>query len=135
MTEGWGRGRVRFRLVGIGLKARAVACLAGLAAMVAASAGIGAESRNDFPTAARADYVFACMTVNGQTREALEKCSCSVDVIASLMPYSAYEEAETIMTVRLKGGENAAMFNSVGMLREKVDRLKRAQVEGELRCF
>ena len=28
---------------------------------------------NDYPTSARADYVFACMQTNGQTREALDK--------------------------------------------------------------
>ena len=44
---------------------------------------------NDYPTAARADYVFGCMQVNGQTRDALERCSCSIDVIASLLPFIA----------------------------------------------
>ena len=59
---------------------------------------------NDYPTVARADYVFGCMQVNGQTRDALERCSCSIDVIASLLPYDLYEEAETIMRVRQRGG-------------------------------
>jgi hypothetical protein len=90
---------------------------------------------NDFPTSARADYVFACMAVNGQTREALDKCSCSVDVIASLMPYAAYEEAETVMSVRQQGGQTGALMNSVPQFKEAIARLKRAQVEGELRCF
>jgi hypothetical protein len=90
---------------------------------------------NDYPTVARADYVFACMQVNGQTRDALERCSCSIDVVASLLPYEQYEEAETIMRVRQRGGENAAMFLTMPMLRAKVDELKRAQVEAELRCF
>ena len=107
---------------------------AGLAALALSQAAQAGEQANDFPTAARADYVFACMAVNGQTREALEKCACSIDVIASLMPYSAYEEAETIMSVRQRGGESIAVFN-IGLMREKVNRLKRAQVEGELRCF
>ncbi|MEP9378539.1 hypothetical protein ABLE91_17620 [Aquabacter sp. CN5-332] len=90
---------------------------------------------NDYPTAARADYVFGCMAANGQTRDALQKCSCSIDVIASVLPYEEYEDAETIMSVRQRGGENAAMFLSMPQLREKVARLKRAQIEGELRCF
>jgi hypothetical protein len=90
---------------------------------------------NDYPTVARADYVFGCMQVNGQTREALEKCSCSIDVIASLLPFDQYEEAETVMRVRQRGGKNASMFLSMPMLRAKVDELKRAQVEAELRCF
>jgi hypothetical protein len=90
---------------------------------------------NDYPTIARADYVFGCMAVNGQTREALEKCSCSIDVIASVLPYEHYEAAETVMRVRQRGGKNATMFLSMPTLRAKVDDLKRAQVEAELRCF
>ena len=62
---------------------------------------------NDYPTVARADYVFGCMQVNGQTRDALERCSCSIDVIAALLPYEQYEEAETVMRVRQRGGKNA----------------------------
>ena len=90
---------------------------------------------NDYPTVARADYVFGCMQVNGQTRDALERCSCSIDVIAALLPYEQYEEAETVMRVRQRGGRNASMFLTMPMLRAKVDELKRAQVEAELRCF
>jgi hypothetical protein len=90
---------------------------------------------NDYPTVARADYVFGCMQVNGQTRDALERCSCSIDVIASLLPYDRYEEAETVMRVRQRGGKNASMFLTMPMLRAQVDELKRAQIEAELRCF
>jgi hypothetical protein len=115
--------------------------LAMLAAMVlAAHCGAGAASAaelpaNDYPTVARADYVFGCMQVNGQTRDTLERCSCSIDVIASLLPYEQYEEAETVMRVRQRGGKNASMFLTMPMLRAKVDDLKRAQIEAELRCF
>ena len=94
-----------------------------------------AEPPNDYPTVVRADYVFGCMQVNGQTREALEKCSCSIDAIASLLPFDRYEEAETIMRVRQRGGEKAAIFIGNPGLRAKVDELRRAQVEAELRCF
>jgi hypothetical protein len=110
------------------------------AACVAVAAGFSIANavelpQNDYPTSARADYVFACMQTNGQTREVLEKCSCSIDQIAALLPYEQYEQAETIMSVRQKGGENVAMFNSYAPLIEKVKNLKRAQVEAELRCF
>jgi hypothetical protein len=101
----------------------------------AAAAGTAELPVNDYPTAARADYVFGCMQVNGQTRDALERCSCSIDVIASLLPYEQYEEAETIMRVRQRGGETASMFLTNPTLRAKVEDLKRAQVEAELRCF
>ena len=110
------------------------------AAVLVAHCAIGAARAaelpaNDYPTAARADYVFGCMQVNGQTRDALERCACSIDVIASLLPYDQYEEAETVMRVRQRGGKNASMFLTMPMLRAKVDELKRAQFEAELRCF
>ncbi len=89
---------------------------------------------NDYPTAARADYVFACMQVNGQTRDNLMKCACSIDVIAELLPFSDYEEAETIMSVVQKGGESVSIFHTP-LYEEKIRKMKRAQVEGELRCF
>lgn len=89
---------------------------------------------NDYPTTARADYVYACMAVNGQNREVLEKCSCSIDEIANILPYDQYEQAETLMSVGLRGGENVAWTKSPEF-QEKVKNLRRAQVEGELRCF
>lgn len=89
---------------------------------------------NDYPTNSRADYVYACMQANGETREILDKCSCSVDVIASLLPYEKYVEAETVMSLRLRGGESVAQMQGPVMV-EKVHQLKLAQVEGELRCF
>lgn len=91
-------------------------------------------AHNDYPTVTRADYVFACMQVNGQTREVLERCSCSIDVISTLLPYSEYEEAETVMSVGQRGGKSTGIFE-YGPIKEKVKAMKRAQVEGELRCF
>ena len=108
------------------------------AVLTIANVGVAAATElpgNDYPTAARADYVFACMQVNSRTREALRNCACSIDVIASLLPYDRYEEAETIMSVRQRGGEKASIFISAPQMRSKVDDLKRAQVEAELRCF
>lgn len=114
----------------------AACCAALIASAVTAAANPAVKlPENDYPTAARADYVFACMQTNGQNRMVLDKCACSIDAIASLLPYSEYEAAETIMSVRQKGGENVAMFNSFAPLLEKVKNLKRAQVEAELRCF
>jgi hypothetical protein len=101
---------------------------------LAAGTALTAEPVNDYPTVVRADYVFGCMQVNGQTREALEKCSCSIDVIASLIPFDQYEEAETIMRVRQRAGEKGTLF-LVPAMRGRVEDLKRAQVEAELRCF
>ena len=90
---------------------------------------------NDYPTTARADYIFACMQVNGPTRDSLEKCSCSIDAIAAILPYDDYEAAKTIMEMSQTRNRNTERFHSYGPYKEKVLALKRAQVEGELRCF
>ena len=102
--------------------------------LVLALPGAAQDVANDYPTDARADYVFGCTEVNGGTHEALRRCSCSIDVIASILPYSKYVEAETVMSVVQVGGEKAAMFHDPSMS-EKVAELRRAQAEGEVRCF
>lgn len=94
-----------------------------------------AESLNDYPTAARADYVFGCMAVNGQGRDVLEKCSCSIDVIASILPYDGYVQAETVLSLRQTGGERMSIFRTAAMANAIVADLRRAQAEAEILCF
>jgi hypothetical protein len=89
---------------------------------------------NDFPTTTRAEYIFGCMQVNGNNRLALERCSCSIDVIASIITHDQYVEAETILSIRMRGGESTQPMNAPLQV-AKVKELKLAQVEGELRCF
>jgi hypothetical protein len=48
------------------------------------STALKAAEKNPYPTIIIADYVFGCMASNGQTRQALERCSCSIDVISSI---------------------------------------------------
>jgi hypothetical protein len=90
-----------------------------------------------YPTAALADYVFGCMASNGETPQALEKCSCSIDVISSIIPYKEYEAGETVLRMRQVrgGGEKMELFRDTAVAKDAVDRLRRAQVEAELRCF
>jgi len=65
----------------------------------------------------------------------LEQCSCSIDLIATILPYDDYVEAETILSVGLVGGEKATIFNQSPALREVVATMRRAQAEAEFRCF
>ncbi|MEM9628902.1 MAG: hypothetical protein AAGA21_21915 [Pseudomonadota bacterium] len=106
----------------------------GLSPAMAQGNGL-ADRLNDYPTAARADYVFACMAANGQSRQMLERCSCSIDEIASILPYEAYVEAETVLSMRRVGGERMAVFNSAVAAENIVADLKRAQAEAEIVCF
>jgi hypothetical protein len=102
--------------------------------LVAATASARA---NDYPTDASADYVFGCMATNGQTQEALKKCSCSIDVIASILPYDDYVKAATVLSMRQVpgGGEKMELFRDTKVAKDAVDKLKRAQTEAEVRCF
>ena len=68
----------------------------GLALAATVAIPLGAAELNDYPTTARADYVFACMKTNGETRQALEQCSCSIDVIASILPYERYAKKDML---------------------------------------
>ena len=94
-----------------------------------------AQRLNDYPTVARADYIFACMATNGQTRPALEKCACSIDEIASILPYEAYVEAETVLAMQQGSGERMAIFKSAVEANTLVADLRRAQAEAEIICF
>lgn len=90
---------------------------------------------NDYPTVARADYVFACMAANGQNRDVLAKCACSIDVIASILPYDDYVSGETVLRMRQGQGERMAIFRTAEGAKSVVTELRRAQAEAEIRCF
>jgi hypothetical protein len=90
---------------------------------------------NDYPTDARAEYVFTCMAVNGQNQDMLRRCSCSIDVVASILPYERYVEAETVLAMRQTAGDRVGMFRSAPSANALVQDLRRAQAEGEVRCF
>lgn len=106
-------------------------------ALLALVSGGAAMAANPYPTPVIADYVFGCMAANGQTREALRDCSCSIDVIASILPYERYQEAETVLRMRQVrgGGEKMAIFRDTPQAKAAVDDLRRAQMEAEVRCF
>ena len=111
----------------------ALAALAALLPLAAAQEGGGLAS--DYPTSVRADYVFGCMAANGQTREALERCSCSIDVIASILPHDRYVQAETVLAMRQGVGFQSNTFRGTKLFDDMVADLRRAQAEAEIRCF
>lgn len=90
---------------------------------------------NDYPTEARADYVFGCMAVNGQTPDALRRCSCAIDVIAAILPYDGYVSAETVLAMRQTSGERSTLFRDTAPANGFVADLRRAEAEAEILCF
>jgi hypothetical protein len=97
-------------------------------------AGRAAES-SDYPTAARAEFVFACMATNGGGQDALQHCSCAIDVIATVLPYDDYEKAETVLRMRRSAGGYLGQEFRGALSNNIVRDLNEAQAEAEIRCF
>lgn len=116
---------------------RLLAALAGLSLLAAgpALAQNAAAAPNDYPTTAIADYVFGCMQANGNTAQSLERCACSFDVVASIVPYERYVEASTFLSMGQVSGEKGTLFKTGVESKNAIGDLRRAQAEAEIRCF
>jgi hypothetical protein len=119
---------------------RRSSCRLGVAACLVVAVSTGASRAapaNDYPTSERADYVLGCMAANGNTREALLKCSCSIDVIASRMPFAQYEKAETALSMQAGGGVGGrvGLFQDPPEIKQVIEQLRQAQAEANLQCF
>lgn len=97
--------------------------------------GLGAARAHDYPTTTLADYIFGCMASNGQSQDILRRCSCSIDVIASIVPHEGYVRAETIIRMRQISGEKSTVFRDGSEFKKIVDTLRGAQAEADIRCF
>lgn len=110
-----------------------------LAVLLAVLAGTTVSARaqeiNDYPTSARAEYVFGCMKANGESRQSIEQCSCSIDVVASIIPYDRYVTAETVLSMAQVRGNLGGQFRSSEQAANALNDLRRAQAEAEVRCF
>lgn len=109
--------------------------LVAFAAVAVLSGSAGAAEINDYPTSARAEYVFGCMKANGETRQSIEQCSCSIDVVASLVPYTRYITAETALSMSQVRGNLSAQFRTSEQATSAINDVRRAQAEAEVRCF
>ena len=92
---------------------------------------------NDYPTAARVDYVLGCMAANGNSRQAMLQCSCALDLIASMLPYADYEKADTALSLQAGGGVGGrvGLFRDPPEIKAVLERLRQAQAEANLECF
>src|SRR3982075_4634152 len=104
-----------------------------LTALTTMAATTHADDINDYPTSARAEYVFGCLKANGETRQAIEQCSCSIDVVASLVPYDRYVTAETVLSMSQVRGNLGGQFRTSEQAASALNDLRRAQAEAEVR--
>jgi hypothetical protein len=109
--------------------------VAALVALTTTAVATHAEDVNDYPTSARVEYVFGCLKANGETRQAIEQCSCSIDIVASLVPYARYVTAETVLSMSQVRGNLGGQFRTSEQATSALNELRRAQAEAEVRCF
>lgn len=108
-----------------------------LACLLLSPHALAAETtcKDDFPTAAVADYVLGCMAANGNTFASLHQCSCSIDYIKSKMSYPDSEKAQTVMQAQLDRGQRGIFFRDSNWAKKRVKELENLQAESTLRCF
>jgi len=68
---------------------------------------------SDFPTLARSEFVFACMSSNASNRDFMAKCSCAIDEIAKRMTYKEYAQAEAIARLQYGASPREEAYKSV----------------------
>lgn len=115
-------------------KAVAVALLAGLP-LLGGGGALAKGATNDFPTEARADYVFACMASTKQNQKFLKMCSCAIDTIASRLSYEDYEAARSILSLHLAHNQRAEAYRGTDVTKRILEPLFRAEAVAQLRCF
>jgi hypothetical protein len=95
-----------------------------------------ATNDNSYPTSARVDYVIGCMASNGQTHEMMQKCSCSIDLIAKAIPYDEYVHISTLLSLQqmTAAGRNA-VFKSSTWSQKAIAKLRDVQADSTLNCF
>jgi hypothetical protein len=108
----------------------------GLAVAALLAMAMPATAANDYPTSDTVDYVLGCMAANGGNREALMKCSCSIDLIAKRLPFSQYEKAETALSLQAGGGVGGrvGLFRDPPEIKQAIEQLRQAQAEANLQC-
>jgi hypothetical protein len=105
----------------------------------AADAGCPDSSKagkTGYPTSELADYVIGCMVANGENPEILRKCSCSIDFIASAIPYKEYERVQTLLRLQqVPGDGRVGVYKSSTWAKKAVAHFRDVQAESTLRCF
>ncbi|MGY4547206.1 hypothetical protein ACVMDO_002635 [Bradyrhizobium sp. USDA 4513] len=113
-----GKRRGSRTMAGAGMLRPIVAILV----LAGTAVSVRAQEINDYPTSARAEYVFGCMKANGESRQSIEQCSCSIDVVASIIPYDRYVTAETVLSMAQVRGNLGRPVPLVRAGRERAQR-------------
>ena len=91
---------------------------------------------NDFPTAARTEFVLDCMSERGGGRfELLHKCSCVVDRLAEQYRYDDFVEAQTMAKSVTIAGERGSTLRDNEDAQKEARKYRAAVVAANQACF
>lgn len=106
----------------------------GIAALWSGAAAHGEPPVNDYPTAARVEYVNECI---GNQRDSLAnvyQCSCVIDRIAETLSYDDFVEAVTFARYAGLPGEAGAIFRDSDEARSLARRFRELEAEAHVAC-
>ncbi|GAB3684277.1 hypothetical protein [Salinisphaera aquimarina] len=91
---------------------------------------------HNYPTEARAEYVFECMNqLGGENYDTLYKCSCSIDYIADQLPYDDYVTLDTYTRGQNAGGERPEVLREGKLARNSRSELAKLKSQAADRCL
>ena len=98
-----------------------------------AAATAPATPANDYPTAARVEYVQECMYRGGRNAD-LYECSCVIDWLAERLTYDQFVEAATFARYSSLGGEGGGIFRDTPEARERAKQYRTLQATAYRHC-
>ncbi len=91
---------------------------------------------HDYPTAARVEYVQACMRDHpGSYYEMLNKCSCVLDHLAAQVSYDDFVSMSTATNANSIGGERGNTIRDSESLQKQIREFRKLQSTAREGCF
>ena len=97
-------------------------------------AALGDAPVNNYPTAARVEYVNECIANQRDSLANVYQCSCVIDRIADTLSYDEFVEAITFARYAGLPGEGGAIFRDTGEGRKKALRYRELEAEAFKSC-
>jgi hypothetical protein len=99
-----------------------------------AIAARGEQPVNNYPTAARVEYVNECIANQRDSLANVYQCSCVIDRIAETLTYDEFVESITFARYAGLPGEGGAIFRDSDDARKKARRYKELEQEAFTSC-
>lgn len=105
--------------------------------LAAMAGGVTAPaSAHDYPTPDRVVFVNECMRQHpGHYYEMLNKCSCTLDKLASQLKFDEFDSMVTATAANSIGGERGNTIRDTEPLQKEIRRFRELQAAAKKSCF